>query len=121
MPEQLPASQFAVGGQPTVAAHIVVSAAYGFEEDSEVKQTSGGQFKCDITYSRRATLDLTLELSNTADPTDYVKGIALDASFVPTTAALGVWEVRNVTRTNTRGPVQLSLQLVNLTDLIDAP
>jgi hypothetical protein len=121
MPTQLPAAQFAVGGQPTVAGHIVISSASGFEEDSEVKQTSGGQFKCDITYSRRATLDLTLELANTADPTDYVKGIALDASYVPCAAASGVWEVRNVTRTNTRGPVQLSLQLVSLTESIAAP
>ena len=121
MPTQLPASQFAVGGQDTVTTYIVGTVVDGFEEDSEVKNTTDGQFKCDITYSRRATKDLTLELSNTASATAYVDGGSVDASFVPCAAAVGVWEIRGVTRTNTRGPTQVSLQLVGLTELIAAP
>jgi hypothetical protein len=121
MPAQLPASQFAVGGQETLTKHIVISSVKGFEEDSEDKQTTGGQFKSNITYSRRATLDLTIELGNTAEPKDYVKGGAVDASYLPCLPAVGVWEIRNVTVTKTRGPIQLSLQLVSLTDLIAAP
>jgi hypothetical protein len=118
MPTQLPASQFAVGGQETLADHIVVSSVKGFEEDTEDKQTAAGQFKCNITYSRRATLDLTIELGDEADPKDYAKGGAVDAEYLPCLPAVGVWEIRNVTRTNTRGPIQLSLQLVSLTESI---
>ena len=121
MPTQLPARQFAVGGQVAVTAHVVISSVQGFEEDSEVKQTAGGQFKSDITYSRRATLDITLELGNTATATDYFVGGGVDDNYDPIAAASATWEIRSVTRTNTRGPVQLSLQLVSLTDLIAAP
>ena len=119
--EQLPASQFAVGGQTAVVAYVVGQTVDGFEEDGETKQTTAGQFKCEITYSRRATKELTLELSNTATATYYVSGGCVDASFIPCAAAVGVWEIRSATRTNTRGPVQVALSLVSLTEAITAP
>jgi hypothetical protein len=115
--EQLPAAQYTVGGQETVADHVVISQTDGFEEDGEAKKTAAGQHKCDLTYSRRATRSLVLELAFGADPTTYMEGGGLDASYVP---GGEVWEIRSVSRVNTRGPVQLNLELVSLTDTITA-
>jgi len=119
--EQLPAAQFAVGGQSTVAKHVVGQTVDGFEEDGETKQTSGGQFKCDLTYSRRATKEITMECEDDATVTHYAIGGSVDASFVPCVAASGVWEIRNATITKTRGPIQVALSLVSLTEAITAP
>ena len=122
MPEQLPASQFAVGGQSAVVGHIVGPTVDCFEEDNDTKQTSGGQFKCEITYSRRATKQFTMELADTgATAADYVEGGCVDAAFAPCLPAVGVWEIRSVSVVNTRGPVQVSLNLVSLTESIAAP
>ncbi len=116
--EQLPAEQYAVGGQTEIANYVVISEVDGFEEDTEAKQTAAGQHKCDITYSRRATKSLTLELLAAADATDYVSGGGLDATYG--TDGDKVWEIRSVQRVNTRGPIQLQLELVSLVDTIAA-
>jgi hypothetical protein len=122
MPEQLPASQFAVGGQSAVVGHIVGQTVDSFEEDTETKTTTAGQFKCEITYSRRATKSFTMELANTgATAADYVEGGCVDAAFAPCLPAVGVWEIRSATVVKTRGPVQVSLNLVSLTESIAAP
>ena len=114
--EQLPASQFTVGGQETVAGHKVISQNDGFEEDGETKTTTAGAHKCDITYSRRATRSLVLELVHGTAPTTYMVGGAVDVTYVPDNTVAPVWEIRNVSQVDTRGPIQLNLELVSLTD-----
>lgn len=119
--EQLPAAQFTVGGQTAIAGFVVGQEVDGFEEDSEAKQTATGAHKCDITYSRRKTKSLTLELAAGVDSatlnTLYMEGGGLDETFL----AVGeVWEIRSAQRVNTRGPVQINLELVSLTDSITA-
>jgi len=116
--EQLPASQFAVGGQATLADHVVISTKDGFEEDGEDKLTQAGQFKCALTYSRRLTKSLELELLGAADVTAYVVGGYTDAAYASTVAATAIWEIRSVSQTRTRGPVVLALELVSLTDTL---
>jgi len=115
--DQLPATQFVVGGQPTITNVTVVSSTTGFEEDSEDKATQAGQFKTNITYSRRATLSLTLEVEDGFDTDIYKDGGGLDATY----AAVGTaWEIRSSQVTATRGPTQVQLELVSLTDTITA-
>ena len=114
--EQLPASQFVVGGQSSLTNHVVVREVDGFEEDGEDKITQAGQFKCAITYSRRLTKTLELELLAAATPAHYVVGGYTDAAYVPTVAATAVWEIKSVSQTRTRGPVVMTLELVKLTD-----
>jgi len=122
MPEQLPASQFAVGGQSAVVGHIVGQTVDSFEEDTETKQTSGGQFKCEITYSRRATKQFTMELAATgATAADYVEGGCVDANFAPCLPAVGVWEIRSASVKKARGAHLIELSLVSLTESIAAP
>jgi len=59
--EQYPASKYVVAGQNALSGWQVVSETTGFQEDTEDKQTAAGQFNSKITYSRRATKQLTLE------------------------------------------------------------
>jgi hypothetical protein len=118
MPEQLGLT-YATGGQSTVALHIVVSEVDGFEEDGEARQNADGTHSSDITYSRRATKTLTLELAHTASPTAYMAGGHVDATY--NAGGVAAWEIRSVQRINTRGPVQLQLELVSLTESIAAP
>ena len=120
MPEQLPsANGFTVGGQSAVSGYVVGQEVDGFEEDTEAKQTAAGQHLCDITYSRRATKSLTLELAHGTSPTAYMVGGHVDSSFAA--GGTAAWEIRSVQRINTRGPVQLALELVSLTESIAAP
>jgi hypothetical protein len=114
---QLPAAQFVVGGQTALTGLQVPSETTGFEEDAEDKQTQAGQFKANITYSRRATKSLTLECESSFDTSIYTDGGGLDATLLATGT---VWEIRSATVTNTRGPVQVALELVSLTDTITA-
>ncbi|HAX91570.1 MAG TPA: hypothetical protein DCY07_05090 [Rhodospirillaceae bacterium] len=118
--EQLPVTQYAVGGQVTLANYQVISSSYGFEEDTESKKTALGQHKCDLTYSRRQTLSLTLELDSAATETTYMDGGTIASGTF--TLADGItasgWEIRSVSKVNTRGPVQLNIELVSLVDLI---
>lgn len=119
--EQLPsAAGLACGGQSAVANHVVGTEVDGFAEDGESIQTAGGQHLADLTYSRRKTKEFTLELGNGADPESYLAGGSVDATFVAggTPAA---WKIRSVQRINTRGPIQLALDLISLTEDITAP
>jgi len=119
MPEQL-GTAYKTGGQSTVADHIVVSERDGFEEDGEAKQLATGQHSTDITYSRRKTKSLTLELLTAADATDYIEGGHTDASYVAG-GSPAAWEIRSARVVKTRGPVQVELELVSLTEDIAAP
>ena len=123
--EQLPASQYAVGGQVTASKYQVLSSTYGFEEDTESKSNAAGQHKCDITYSRRQTLNVTLELEDDAVPTLWATGgsIANNATIAFPLAdgsTASAWEIRSVSRVHTRGPTQITLDLISTTDLITA-
>lgn len=115
--EQLPADQYAVGGQPTVTNYEVISVTHGFEEVSENHTTPAGAHNAKVATSRRKTLQLELEAKDGATPHAF-KG-ALDASFVPTAVALDqVWKVRSATGGRTRGVRTVSLDVIALTDLI---
>ena len=117
MPEQLPADQYALGGQPTITGYVVVRADFGFEEDSEDKQGSGGRHKAKITYSRRKTANVELEALGTATTqADYVKGGAVAANYTP--GGTAAWKIRNVTFGTTRGVQTVMLDLISLTDEI---
>ena len=117
--EQLPvASGFELDGQTEIAGFVVVSETDGFEEDGETKQNANGSFKCDITYSRRKTKELTLDVTSESVLELYVVGGGLDADFLGNTTP--VWEIVSCTRTNTRGPVQIQVSLKALTDSIPA-
>lgn len=119
--EQLPiANAYTVGGQSTVAKHVVVTESDGFIEDGESKKNAAGQHHCDITYSRRKTKSLTLELADGATVTDYCIGGHVDASFVAN-GTPAAWEIASVQRVMTRGPVQLNLELISLTEDITSP
>jgi len=120
MAEQLPiANAREVAGQVAVANHIVLTEVDGFEEDTEARQAANGRHSVDITYSRRKTKTLTMELAHGGDPTLYQEGGHVTASYVPGTPA--AWEIRSAQRINTRGPVQIALELVSLTESIPAP
>lgn len=119
--EQLPsANAFAVGGTTSVANHVVGQEVDGFEESGESKMNAAGQHLVDIVYSRRATKSLTLELANGGSAALYVSGGSVDASFSPS-GTPKVWEIRSATVTKTRGPTQIALELVSLTESITAP
>lgn len=117
--EQLPsAAAYTVGGQSTIADHIVVSEVDGFTEDGETKMLATGQFGCDIVYSRRKTKTVVLELLTGASQTGYLEGGHVDATFAP--GGTAAWEIKSVQRVNTRGPVQITLELVSITEDITA-
>jgi len=116
--EQLPASQYTVDGQTEITGFVVVSDTDGFEEDGETKQNADGSFKCDITYSRRKTKSLNLDVTDEDMLGFYVEGGGLDADYAGTSDP--AWEIRSVTRVNTRGAVNFQLELVALTDTIPA-
>lgn len=117
--EQLPASQFVVGGQPTLTGWTLPQAQYGFEEDSENKTTAAGRFLTKITYSRRATLNVTIEAESGTTLTTYEAGGAI-ASGVFTDGAgnATAWKIRSANRTKTRGVTQIELDLIAQTDLL---
>ncbi len=117
--EQLPTAVYAIGGQPTVSGWVLPQAQYGIEEDTEAKQNSNGRFNAKITYSRRPTLQVTLEAEHGTTLTAYqdggqiASGVLADAAGTET-----AWKIRNATLTKTRGPAQVELDLIAQTDLL---
>ena len=117
--EQLPATTFTVGGQPTLSGWQVVSATYGIEEDSETKQTASGRFLCKLTYSRRATLQVILEADSGTTTTTYQTGGEIASGvFADQAGTATAWKIRSASKANTRGPVQVTLDLISQTDLL---
>lgn len=120
--EQLPADQYVVGGQLTVAGWVLPENSYGIEEDGETKQDAAGVFKSELTYSRRQTLSVTLECTAAGTQADYSKGgTILSGVFVNSQGGPTAWKIRNVTDTRTRGPRVVTLDLIALTEGISAP
>lgn len=114
---QLPASQYVVGGQPSVSGYILPQAQYGLDEDAETKQDANGRFKCKIAYSRRATLSVTLEVT-TGTPAYQAGGEIASGVFTDGAGTATAWKIRSATLTKTRGPQIVALDLVAQTDLL---
>jgi hypothetical protein len=118
--EQLPASQYIIGGQLTLTGYILPTHQYGIVEDTEDKQTAAGQFKCAITYSRRQTLNVTLEVTHgNATPSVYTKGGTIASGvFADSQGSATAWKIQNVTEARSRGVPVITLDLVALTDML---
>ena len=114
---QLPASQYVVGGQPTLNGYILPQAQYGLDEDAETKQDEDGRFKCKIAYSRRPTLSVTLEVTS-GTPAYQSGGEIASGVFTDGAGNATAWKIRNATLTKTRGPQVVSLDLIAQTDLL---
>ena len=121
--EQLPSALYKIAGQPTLAGawadkFEVINASYGIEEDSETKQTAAGQFKAEITYSRRETCSLELEGLDETDASTLSQGGELASGILTladgTTAS--AWNIRSATLTTTRGVQGVTLDLIQQED-----
>ena len=116
---QLPTGQYKVGGQPTLSGWQVITGTYGLEEDSETKYDSNGRFKCKIVYGRRSTLQITMEAISGTTTTTYDNGGQIASGvFADGAGNATAWKIRSSSRINTRGPVQVTLDLVAQTDLL---
>jgi len=115
---QLPASQYVVGGQPTLNGYVLPQAQYGVDEDAEVKNDQNGRFKCKIAYSRRATLSVSLEVLDGSTPTYQSGGEIAGGVFADGAGNATAWKIRSATLTKTRGPQGVEMDLVALTDLL---
>jgi len=120
MPEQLPSTVYAVGGQLTLSGWVLPENQYGFDEDGETKTKANGSFNADITYSRRQTLSVTIEAETGTDPTTYqVGGQIASGTFAKADGSTATaWKIRNSTLARTRGPVVVTLDLIALSDEI---
>jgi hypothetical protein len=107
-----------VGGQPTVSGYVVINAAYGIEEDQEVKKDANGRFASKITYSRRPTLKLEMEAESATTPAYQDGGTIASGSIKDGNGDAMGWKIRSATVTNTRGPITVSLDLIGLTDYL---
>lgn len=114
---QLPSAAYVIGGQPTVSGWKLPDAQYGFDEDAETKTTAAGQFQTDIVYSRRQTLRVTLEALTGGTLTTYAKGGQISSGvFADGGGIATAWKIRSASMRKTRGPVQVELDLISLTD-----
>lgn len=117
--QQLPTAVYQVGGQLTKSGWVIVQNSYGFEEDSEVKTKADGTFNADITYSRRQTLQVTLEALAAADVDEFqVGGQVASGVFPLADGTASAWKITDAKLTKTRGPVQVELDLIQLGDII---
>ncbi len=118
--EQLPASQYVIGGQLTLTGYILPTHQYGIVEDTETKYTAAGQFKAEITYSRRQTLNVTLEAAHgNATVSVYTKGGTIASGvFADSQGTATAWKINNVTEARARGVPVITLDLVALTDML---
>lgn len=116
--EQLPAATFVVGGLPTLSGWQLPSAQYSFEEDTETKTTPLGQWKADITYSRRQTLKVTLEALTGASLATYVAGGTIASGvFTKADGATAVgWKIKSATLSKSKGVTGVDMDLVALAD-----
>jgi len=115
--EQTPASQYVIAGQLTLSGYVIPQNAYGVEEDFEYKYDEDGRFKCKIVYSRRSTLNVSMEVT-TGTPTYQNGGEIASGVFVDGAGTATAWKIRNATLTKTRGPQMVELDLISQTDLL---
>lgn len=118
--EQLPASTVIVGGQATLTNWIVESQEYGFVEDGETIQEASGTWLCDVTYSRRQTLTITLKAKTGATVSTYqVGGTIASGVFTKADGSTAVgWKIRDSKLSKTRGINVVQLDLIALDDEI---
>lgn len=116
--EQLPASQYVIAGQPSLSGYVLPQAQYGYAEDSETKYDANGRFKCKITYGRRATLQVTLEVVSGTTPAYQAGGEIASGVFADGAGTSTAWKIRSATLTKTRGPQVVDLDLIAQTDLL---
>jgi len=117
--QQLPSALYTIGGQPTLAGWQIISAVYGMDVDKEEKKTSTGRFKATIIYSKRPTLQLVMEADSGTTTTPYqTGGQILSGVFATGTGSATAWKIRNAGKVNTRGAVQVTLDLIAQTDLL---
>ena len=116
--EQLPADTYVIGGQLTLTGYILPTNSYGYEEDMEYKYTSTGRFNCKITYGRRPTLSVQLEVLASATPTFQAGGEIASCVFVNGSGDATAWKIKSATLTKTRGPQIVALELAAQTDML---
>jgi len=121
--EQLPSALYDIAGQPTIAgayadSYEVISASYGLEEDTETKQQANGQFKAEITYSRRETCSLELEALYGVDPTTLVQSGSLASGILVLAdgSTASAWNIRSATLGLTKGVKTVSLDVIQQLD-----
>jgi hypothetical protein len=116
---QLPADQYVIAGQPTLTGWQLPQAQYGLEEDADQHKDGAGRFACKITYSRRATLSVTLEAASGTTLTTYQTGGQIaSGTFTDGAGNATAWKIRSAVLTKTRGPTQVALDLIAQTDLL---
>jgi hypothetical protein len=122
--QQLATAVYALGGQLTLSGWELPQNAYSFEEDTEDKQAASGIFKANITYSRRQTLSVTIEALTASAAASvnaaYITGgqVASGVFTLADGSTATAWKIRSATRTTTRGPIQVELDLIQLGDMI---
>ena len=121
--EQLGPKTYLVGQPLTLSGFEVVDSTYGFEEDGETRYAANGTFGSDLTYSRRQTLSVTMDVlagEGGGNPATYVAGGQIASGVFPLadgTTASG-WKIRSATVGRTKGVATLQLELVQLGDII---
>jgi len=111
-------TEFELNGKPTISGYVVTNAVYGVQEDAEPKNNAAGQFLSKITYGKRSTLSLTLELESDTTSTYQEGGTVASGVVADGAGNATAWKIVSATKTNTRGPTVVEMQLVALTDLL---
>ena len=106
---QFPADKYAVGGQTDITNWNVMSETTTIVEDAEDRFTPAGQFNSKITYSRRIAKQFVLEATALADEDEFEVGGEVEIDSVD-------YLITAVSRVNTRGPVQVTLDVITLDD-----
>ena len=121
--EQLGSKTYLVGQPLTLSGFEVVDSTYGFEEDGETRYDANGTFGSDLTYSRRQTLSVTLDVlagEGAGDPATYVSGGSIASGVFPLAdeSTATAWKIRSAAPGRTKGVATLQLELVQLGDII---
>lgn len=125
--EQLGPITYLIAGQPEFVGapytdYEILECTDGFEEDTEDKYAASGKFGANITYGRRETRSLTIEVKHAvtaADPeSDFAEGgeiasgVLLKADGTTATA----WNIVSATPTLTAGVKGVQVELIEQGD-----
>ena len=119
--EQLPSALYLIDQKYALTGYEVINSSSDFDEDTETKQDASGQFKADITYMRRETLQLELEALAAGTPgATYGSGgtIASGAFTLADGTTATAWKIRSANVGSNKGVRTLSLDLIALTDTL---
>jgi len=109
---QFPADKYVVGGQTEIANWNVMSETTSIVEDAEDRFKPTGQFNSHIVYSRRIAKQFTLEATALADEDEFEVGGEIEIDSVD-------YIIQAVSRVNTRGPVQVTLDVITQEDSLE--